>query len=87
VFAVTALVVMLNAGDTEAPAEIVIDGGTVALGSLLPSPTVIPPAGAGPFKLTVPDVETPPNTTAGDTATAETPTGISVSVALALTPL
>jgi hypothetical protein len=87
VFDVTPVVVIVNAGETDAPAGTITDAGTVALGSLLASVTVTPPAGAVPFRLTVPDEETPPSTTFGVTATDETATGISVKVALAVTPL
>ena len=66
ILVLTAMVVMVKAGDTVVPPATVTDAGTVALGSLLVRATTTPPAGAGPFKLTVPDVETPPRTDDGE---------------------
>jgi hypothetical protein len=67
VFAVTVVVVIVNDGETDAPAATVTDGGTVALGSLLARVTTAPPAGAGPFSATVfAVVDAPPSTDMGD---------------------
>jgi hypothetical protein len=47
------------------PAATVTVAGTVAAGSLLPSVITAPPAGAGPFRVTVPVELPPPVTLAG----------------------
>lgn len=52
VFAVTALVPIVNVGETVVPAGTVTDPGTVTPGSLLASATTAPPAGALPFSVT-----------------------------------
>ena len=76
-----------NAGETDAPAATVTEAGTVVLGSLLVSVTTAPPDGAGPFKLTVAVVETPPRTEADVKVTVEAASGPTVRVAGTLTPL
>jgi len=53
VVAATAVVVIVNAGEEVAPAATVTVGGTLALGPLLDRVTVMPPAGAAPFRLTL----------------------------------
>src|SRR5919198_775057 len=65
--AVTALVVMLNVA-LVAPAATVTLAGTDAAGLLLESATCAPPAGAGPFSVTVPELGLPPVTLAGTAA-------------------
>jgi hypothetical protein len=52
VSAVTALVPMVNVGETVVPAATVTDAGTATPGSLLASATTAPPAGALPFRVT-----------------------------------
>src|SRR5207248_9943356 len=48
----------------------------------------MPPAGAGPVRFTLFNVvETPPTTDAGDSATESNATGLTVRVAVLLTPL
>ena len=85
---VTAVVVIVNAGDTVVPPATVTEAGTVVLGSLLVSVTTAPPAGAGPFSVTVfAVVEVPPSTDAGDNVTVEAVSGPTVKVAGTLTPL
>ena len=51
--AVTGLVAMLKPGDTDWPAAIVIEAGTITDGSLLVSCTTTPEAGAMPLRLTL----------------------------------
>jgi len=87
VLAVTAEVVMVNAGETDAPPATVTEAGTVATGLVLESVTTALPAGAGPFKLTVPVVERPPRIAAGDKVTVEATSGMTVKVADTVTPL
>ena len=60
----TGPVVAVNVAD-EAPARTVTLPGTVTEGPLLDRVTTVPPKGAGPFKMTVPVDEIPPNTVAG----------------------
>ena len=70
--AATACVVMLNAGETVAPAATVTDAGTAAAELLLVSVTTAPPDGAGPVRVTVLSVvELPPTTDADDRVTAD----------------
>jgi hypothetical protein len=80
VLAATAKVLMVNAGDTDAPAAIVTEAGTVALGLLLESVTTALPGGAGPLRVTVfATVDVPPVTEAGDNVTAEIVTLLTVT--------
>src|SRR3989449_11745402 len=90
--AATALVVTVNV-TLVAPTGTVTLAGTVAAELLLDSVTCAPPAGAGPFSVTVP-VELPaealaPGTVAGFTPSDERGTGCGVPVraAGAVTPL
>ena len=77
VLAATANVVMVNAGETEAPAATVTEAGTVAAALLLVSVTTALPVGAGPLSVTVlATVDVPPVTKAGDNVTAETVEGV-----------
>jgi hypothetical protein len=69
-----------------APAATVTLAGTVAAGSLLESGTCAPPAGAGPFSVTVPVEEPPPVTLAGLRLSEETLGGTTVSVAVRVPP-
>src|SRR3990170_2305020 len=61
-----------------APAATVTLAGSVAAALLLDSATSAPPAGAGPFKLTVPVEDSPPVTLAGLTETAASAGGLIV---------
>jgi len=75
VFDVTEDVVMVNAGETPAPAATVTELGTVAIELLLASVTTAPPLGAGPFSTTVfATVVEPPTVDAGDSVTELTVT-------------
>jgi hypothetical protein len=70
-----------------APAGMVTLEGTVAAAVLLlESVTCAPPAGAGPFSVTVPAEGLPPVTLAGLRASEETIGGITVSEALCVPP-
>ena len=68
------------------PAGTVTLEGTVAAGSLLESVTCAPPAGAGPFSVTVPAEGLPPVTLAGLSASEETIGGITVTEAVCVAP-
>ena len=71
-----------------APAGTVTLGGTEAAELLLDSVTCAPPAGAGPFSVTVPKASCkPPITVDGFTASEERIAGITVRVAVRVTPL
>jgi hypothetical protein len=65
-----------------APAATVALAGTVAAPLLLDSVTTAPPAGAGPFKVTVTVGEDPPSTLAGATDTEESTGGLIVRLAV-----
>ena len=86
--AATALVVAVNVV-LLAPAGTVTLPGTVAAGLLLDSVTGAPPAGAGPFSVTVPVELLPPVTVVGFTPSEERRTGFgfTVRVAVRVTPL
>jgi len=82
----TAYVVMVN-GAVDAPSLIDTVGGTVATAALLLlSATVSPPAGAGPFIVTVAAEVAPPLSIAGLADKADGAGGLTVSVAVALFP-
>src|SRR2546421_547687 len=83
--AATALVVMLNVA-LVAPAATVPLAGTDAAGSLLDSAICVPPVGAGPFRVTVPEAGVPPVTLAGLIASDEITAGTTVSEALCVPP-
>src|SRR5919198_2330643 len=83
--ALTALVVMLNVA-LVAPAATVTVAGTEAAGLLLESATCAPPAGAGPFSVTVPELGLPPVTLAGLMPSEEITGGGTVSEALCVAP-
>ena len=80
-------VVIVNAGDAVAPAATVTEAGTRTPGSLLDRFTTSPPAGAGPFRVTLfAVVETPPTTEVGDKTGVAT-NGFTVRVAVLPEPL
>src|SRR5712692_4417632 len=81
-------VVMVKYGDAEAPAATVTEAGTTTPGLLLVKVTLIPPAGAGPVRLTLFNVAgEPPTTDVGESATESNATGLTVSTAVLVTPL
>jgi hypothetical protein len=81
----TALVVTLNVA-LAAPAATVTLAGTDATGLLLESATCAPPAGAGPFRVTLPDAGVPPVRLAGLIASDEITAGNTVREALCVAP-
>jgi hypothetical protein len=87
VVVVTADVVIVNAGELVDPAATVTVDGTDA-----PGPadrfTTAPAGGAGAFKMTLLKVvELPPTTDVGERATEYNPTGLTVRLAVLVTPL
>ena len=84
--AATGLVVTLNVA-LVAPAVTVTVAGTVTAGLSRERATCAPPAGAGPFSVTVPVAAVPPLTLAGLTLSDETTDdGSTVSEAVCVTP-
>jgi hypothetical protein len=83
--AATGLVVRLNVALVP-PGETVTLAATATAGLLLESATCAPPAGAGPFSITVPVAGLPPATLAGLTISDETLGGITVSDAVCVAP-
>jgi hypothetical protein len=70
-----------------APASTVALGGTVATeGLLLERETAAPPAGAGPFNVTVPVELNPPVTELGSSVSDKTVGGSTVSEAVRVAP-
>ena len=65
-----------------APPGMRTEVGTVTPDPFTESATLIPPAPAGPFKVTIPVAEFPPTTGFGDTATLIRAGGLIVSVAV-----
>jgi hypothetical protein len=89
VLAVTAVVVMVNEGETLAPAGTVTEAGTATAALLLDKLTTAPPEGAGPLKRTVfPVVDAPPVTEPDDrfTAAIDTFDEVTVKAAVAVAP-
>src|SRR5579863_2900491 len=77
VITATAVVAIVNAGDTDAPAGTVTIAGTAAAALLLASVTTAPPAGASSFSVTVFNVViVPPSTDPGLNATPVTTAGV-----------
>ena len=70
------------------PGETVALAGTTTAGLLLESVTCAPPAGAGPFSVTVPveDPSGPPTTRVGLRVSEERTAGITVSDAVRVAP-
>lgn len=78
---VTAKVVIANVA-VDSPAGTVMEAGTRATDvRLLDNVTIIPPAGAGPFKATVPVDGVPPVTVLGFKVSAEATGAVIVKVA------
>ena len=85
---VTAEVVIVKYGEELAIAATVADAGTVTCGSLLDRVTITPPAGAGPFSVTLFNVvEAPPTTDVGDSDRESRATGFTVKIAVLVVPL
>src|SRR4030081_3292541 len=68
------------------PGGTVTPAGTVAAGLLLESATCAPPAGAGPFSVTVPEAGLPPVTLAGLMPSDEITAGTTVKAAVCVAP-
>jgi hypothetical protein len=81
----TGLVVTLKLA-LAAPAATVKLAGTDAAGLLLESATCAPPAGAGPFNVTVPVAVFPPVMLAGLMVSEERSDGVTVSEAVCVAP-
>lgn len=67
------------------PAAIVTDAGTVVLGSLDVRLTVMPPVGAGPVRVTVPDELAPPRSVVGERTTLWMTEAFTVTVVVTVT--
>lgn len=90
VVVLTAVVAIINAAERVAPPLTVTEEGTAATaGLLLESVTVAPAEGAGASRVTVLEAlePVPPTTNVGDKFTSATPSGLTVRVAITLTPL
>ena len=86
--AVTLDVVIVKVGEAVAPPATVTDVGTTTPPSLLDKVIVTPPGGAGPVRLILFNVVlTPPLTAAGDSETADNAAGLTVRMAVLVTPL
>jgi hypothetical protein len=80
---VTVEVAIVKYGETLDPALTMTDGGTATLGSPLVKVTVAPPAGAGPFSVTLVNVvEVPAPTELGDSVTETGTSGFTVRFAV-----
>ena len=76
-------VFIVKYGELVDPAATVTEAGGVTPPSVLVRVTITPPAGAGPFKVTLFDVvETPPTTDAGESVTESGAMGLTVRVAV-----
>src|SRR6266481_6942442 len=85
---VTVEVVIVKYGEELEPAATVADAGTVTRESPLDRFTTTPPAGAGPFRLTLFNVEeAPPTKDVGDNVTEDKATGFTVKVVVFVIPL
>jgi hypothetical protein len=85
----TTLVVTLKLALVPPGATVTLGGTVAAAGLLLESVTCAPPAGAGPFSVTVPvedPTSGPPVTLLGFSASEETIGGITMSEALCVPP-
>jgi hypothetical protein len=87
VVAETDVVVIVNVCEVVAPAGMVTEAGTTALGSLLVRVTTAPPDGAGPVSTSLfAVVEAPPTIDDGDSTRALSAGAITVKVAVFVTP-
>ena len=84
----TSVVVMVNTADAVWPAGTVTEAGTTAAGLLLISGTTTPPAGAGAERVTRFEVaDTCPTTAAGLIEMDDRATGVTIKLAVLVTPL
>jgi len=84
--AVTSVVLTVKVAVVAFAATVML-AGTCAAPLLLDKLTNAPPAGAGEFSVTVPIEEMPPTTLVGFNASADTPGGVMLKLALLLDPL
>jgi hypothetical protein len=83
----TKLVLTVKVALVAPAATVTLEGTVAAAVLLLESATTAPPAGAGPFRVTVPvEVPTPPITLVGSRVSEETTGGSTVSEALRVAP-
>ena len=85
--AATGAVVTLNVAVVAFGAMVTPAGTLAAAVLLLPSVTSAPPAGAGPFSVTVPVDELPPRTDVGLNETELSVAGVTVKVAVLVTAM
>ena len=86
VFAPTGLLVTVNVAVVALAATVTLAGTWAAAVLLLDSVTTAPPAGAGPFSVTVPFDLPPPKTDAGLTLTDASTDAVTVKLAVWVTP-
>src|SRR5215469_10625089 len=82
----TGLVVTVKVAEVAFATTVTLDGTCAAAELLLDSTTTAPPAGAGPFNLTVPVDVFPPNTDAGLTITDASIEAVTVRLAVWVVP-
>ena len=80
------LVVTVNVAVVAFAATVTLAGTCAAFVLLLERVTTAPPAGAGPFNVTVPVEGAPPTTEDGFTATELTTAGVTAKVAVCVAP-
>jgi hypothetical protein len=85
VFELTGLVVTVNVALVALAATVTLVGTCAALVLLLDNVTIAPPAGAGPFRVTVPVDVLPPTTDVGLTPTELNTAAVTVKPALCVT--
>jgi len=86
VLALTGLVVAVNVAVVALAGTVTLAGTCAAEGLLLDNVTSAPPAGAGPFSVTVPVDVPPPTTDAGLTLTELSVAAVTVKPALCVEP-
>jgi hypothetical protein len=82
----TGFVVTVNCAELAPPITVTLGGTLTTAGLVAERDTTTPPAGAVPFKFTVPVVELPPLTLLGDNVSEEIARRFTVRVAVLVTP-